>query len=361
MAFNRRKFNKISTTEELEKFILNMGVDKFPWGELRDVHPRTMITEDFIRKYKDYIDWDDIWYGECTEQFIREFEDKVNWRQVTYHADKFSLDFIRTYKDKLNWTSLSMQGMGDSFYEEFIDYVNWEYFKSPNVSEDFIRKYKDKIDWNPLHLNVGSIMSNKSSKFLWEMRDYIQDWDQVLRYNKHYVEFAMEHKDIVLANRSRFADYLPLPDNATDEFIEAFSDHINWYTVFCQKDFDPKFALKHLDKLPRIAGSLNDYHMKQFIKMIDELPDNEYTNKIKKVLDMEVDYDYLVENDMFEDTYYEDDDGDELNAEDAFVETYGDEKKYTVRYLMLDSYKQDPPIDESFAVTIFDNIYSFED
>ena len=58
--------------------------------------------ENFIRKFKDKVDWSRIsQYKKLSEDFIREFKDKVNWYGISYHQI-LSEEFKNEFKHELN-------------------------------------------------------------------------------------------------------------------------------------------------------------------------------------------------------------------------------------------------------------------
>ncbi len=63
------------------------------------------------------------------------------------------------------------------------------------------------------------------------------------------------------------------------------------------------------------------------------------------------DYDYLVENDIL--GYYGD--------EDIFYDCYGDEKKYPVQRLMLDSIRKSKALEDYSALSVFQNILALDE
>ena len=66
-----------------------------------------MLSDDFIRKFQDKVDWDFISGSvPLTEFFIDEFQHKINWDLVS-KSQNLSEDFIRQYQDKLDWKWLS--------------------------------------------------------------------------------------------------------------------------------------------------------------------------------------------------------------------------------------------------------------
>ena len=95
------------------------------------------------------------------------FEDEEDWWKCRENwitlcgdeLDNLSIDFIRTYKEYLDWETISKfkEDITKDFYEEFKDKIDIDYFCINFISsidgglEDFtymdFYKLKDKIDW----------------------------------------------------------------------------------------------------------------------------------------------------------------------------------------------------------------------
>ena len=66
-----------------------------------------MLSDDFIRKFQDKLDWDFISGSvPLTENFIEEFQDKIRWYLVS-KSQNLSEDFVRQHQDMLDWKWLS--------------------------------------------------------------------------------------------------------------------------------------------------------------------------------------------------------------------------------------------------------------
>lgn len=85
-------------------------------------------------------------YQTLSESFIRKYKDKVNWSAITRHQ-KMSTAFINEFKDKVDWNFISKQF---------------------NLSEAFIRRFHDKLDWPSIMQSQElprSVMSKLKSEF----------------------------------------------------------------------------------------------------------------------------------------------------------------------------------------------------
>jgi len=107
------------------------------------------MTESFIEKYKDKVDWVYISsYQKLSEGFIEKFKDRVDWFHIS-RTQKLSESFIEKYKNKVNWICISTnQKLSESFIKKHKNKVNWNFISTyQKLSESFIEKHKDKVKW----------------------------------------------------------------------------------------------------------------------------------------------------------------------------------------------------------------------
>ena len=92
-----KQFKEIKNKLELEKYY----DPDFDWNNL-DFYRNNTLTEDFIRKFQNDVNWDCI--SSCqklSEDFIREFKNKVNWWYVSKYQ-KLSEEFKEEFKKELH-------------------------------------------------------------------------------------------------------------------------------------------------------------------------------------------------------------------------------------------------------------------
>jgi len=74
-----------STQGLIDIFTKGYGKDIKKWYWI-EISKYQYLTEDFIREFKDKVDWWYIsYYQELSEPFIREFKDKVDWWYISYY------------------------------------------------------------------------------------------------------------------------------------------------------------------------------------------------------------------------------------------------------------------------------------
>lgn len=93
------------------------------------------LSEDFIRVFKDYVDWDIVsCMQNLSENFIRQFKNYVDWERISA-TQKLSEDFIREFKDKVNWINVMK-------YQDFSDKMC---DMSENEFNDAVTKNEEEI------------------------------------------------------------------------------------------------------------------------------------------------------------------------------------------------------------------------
>ena len=118
------------------------------YGGWRELSEHQFLSEDFIREFKDKVNWGCIsHYQHLSEDFIREFKDEVTWGWVLI-SQRLSEDFIREFADRVTWVYLSMhQQLSEDFIREFKDKVDWYCISAyQHLSKEFIEEFKDRLD-----------------------------------------------------------------------------------------------------------------------------------------------------------------------------------------------------------------------
>lgn len=80
---------------------------------------------------------------------VKEFAEQLNWGKFTYDTCKFmSIDFIRKYKDYIDWGCLCHnRELSEDFIREFADYVSWYFISlSQNISDEFRAEFKEYLE-----------------------------------------------------------------------------------------------------------------------------------------------------------------------------------------------------------------------
>lgn len=124
-------------------------------------------SDDYIRKYKDKIDWDEISENEnIREDFIIKFQDKLNWELISKHQN-LRESFIRTYKNNCYWPIISIyQNLSETFIKDFAYSVCWPMiFQYQILSEKFIREsiIKYNILYTEYIYKLGNLCTRRTT------------------------------------------------------------------------------------------------------------------------------------------------------------------------------------------------------
>lgn len=162
----------LDCTDLLDKEVIKQGftisedfinkalhLEYFTLEDIGDLNMNTYsgFSSDFISKYKEYINWTRmILYistqSDSFENYIDIIDDRELWKAIS--ANDLSIDFIREYKDKLDWQYLSMVKIFTEDEKlEFSNYIITPVQKDIS-DESFINsdnlKFTDKISQEEL-------------------------------------------------------------------------------------------------------------------------------------------------------------------------------------------------------------------
>jgi len=120
---------------------------------------RQELTVDFIREFKEYLNWDIITnFFLSSEVFIREFQDKVVWDTISSKMkfrNDYDYDFFEEFSDRFNWIKISKWGnMDEHFVIKFEEYLDWNIISGvQGLTEYLIRRFNHKINWENFNRN----------------------------------------------------------------------------------------------------------------------------------------------------------------------------------------------------------------
>ena len=120
---------------------------------------RQELTVDFIREFKEYLNWDIITNNFLSsEVFIREFKDNVVWDTISSRMkfrNEYDYDFFEEFVDRFNWIKISRWGnMDEYFVIKFEEHLDWNIISSvQGLTEYLIRRFNHKINWENFDRN----------------------------------------------------------------------------------------------------------------------------------------------------------------------------------------------------------------
>ena len=156
-----------------EKIIRNR-INSFKFFIIYRTFPPNKLSEKFIEKFQDKVDWDLISeYQKLSECFIRKFQNKVSWDDISA-CQKLSEDFIEEFQDKVEWFFISQH---------------------QKLSEKFILKH-----WNILNHNLIIVHQKGLTPdfLLWLYRtDQTYDYNLLKKKNDDFLEYSKKIEEEV--------------------------------------------------------------------------------------------------------------------------------------------------------------------
>ncbi len=232
--------------------------ENYSSSEIRDMCRRQKLSKKTLREMQEHLDWDTIsQYQPLTEELMFEFKDKINWSQLIRWNKKIQLteQFVEKMADYIDWTALSRSRfLSEEFVQKHADVLDADAlfgnYKNRNihtinvldhflkngwrdkykwlnniyegVTFEFVREYKDIIKF----CRIMNCFSNKIEKFVDEFGQYFtrEDWDTAERflYNASF-DFIVKYSE-----HWRYTTYSnPLGYHNNNNFTEEQKDFIN--------------------------------------------------------------------------------------------------------------------------------------
>ena len=127
----------------------------FDWNDYK-FYSNNILSEDFIREFKDKVDWSAICrYQKLSEEFIEEFQDKLYWKHISCYQE-LSVEFIKKFRHKIDWELLSCSKyIDEDTLRKFQYSIDWDrvsrfaefrFLTDKQLSEKFIEEFQNKLD-----------------------------------------------------------------------------------------------------------------------------------------------------------------------------------------------------------------------
>jgi hypothetical protein len=133
----------IISNYKLSDNFLRKYIDKFTDSEWRSISVFQNLSLDFIRDFKDKLDWLQIYKNqELTEDFIEEMDHKTYWDVITSHQKYLSEQFIERHSNEINFNWKNIRRYQKNVSKEFID----KHFIDIMTAKSLKGGYKNKRD-----------------------------------------------------------------------------------------------------------------------------------------------------------------------------------------------------------------------
>ena len=167
------------------------------------------LTDENLELFKDYINIDEIIRNRCdlTKEFINKYCLTTERLEILASHQYLTEDFIEKYKDIIDWKSVSKyQKLSENFIERYDNLVNWKSVsKYQKLSESFIEKYSDKVEWYLIsvyqRLSNGFIKKYKKKLYYNDICKY-QKLNKPKIFKNFYNFYHYTDKQIELINKN---------------------------------------------------------------------------------------------------------------------------------------------------------------
>ena len=254
------------------------------------VSQQTELPIEFIREYKDYLNWSHICKCQTlTEDLIDEFAFRLtytNWRYISEYQ-KLSEKMIAKYANKVDWYYITLhQKLSPAFIKRFQDEIHWEKLAGrKKLSEQFIKQFYHKIPMK--HLAIHNGLSNEFIIDLLKNKNLpienIIMFNTFNYYPEPVLEYIIDHKDELTAHIGMMDDLHTIVSeicrkaSLSEAFLEKYIDYVNWAYVASEQNISKKFISKYEKYLMPEAERILELNekispdVKQFVR--DLLPD----------------------------------------------------------------------------------------
>jgi len=237
---------------------------------LNNANTFTIIDEEFVREYKDVINWNTLSkanfeLGNFSNSFFKEFADRINWQFFFYNNNFLDLETIEEVKDNFDtetWNTLSFRSQSAYLTEDFIE-TNFEKLKpslinlmhqNSKLTESFIEKHYNDIDPRFLFKNYMPEAGNYykfSESFLKKHKDDIDPTCFINEVRPTDLELAKALEKGLITDNATF-NYENISIDFVDVNVDKFSGPvILWFLSDVQeknKKFDVENFIRHHQK-----------------------------------------------------------------------------------------------------------------
>lgn len=237
---------------------------KLSEGFMEDFLPRVIGNINIFNYFKPSDAFIDKYFGDLVKYGIHSVKVKEsildkhsnliqNWEHVCYYQI-LSESFIEKYADKVDWHSIfRYQKLSIQFIEKWGGYKVknfWELISAyQKLPIDFIRKNKDNLDWSTMWLSLNVEVAREFGDLIrWKKINYYG----ILYFDDEFLDEFGHYLDLKkLVNLSSFNKVL-----CSESFLEKNLKKIPLNSIFATQAVSPDFILKYSGKFTKTSKSL---------------------------------------------------------------------------------------------------------
>lgn len=152
---NETNIHEFITEDDIVQLLRNHDATKLNW--MRIFNSKILLSNEFIVKHIEYIDWN--WMTRQMDEsiLIRYGTRIVQWNCQLYGKPR-TFEFLTLNQGKFDWNMVSRSPpdwFNDIHFENFGSMMDWHYLTkfSKKMDVRIISKYSDKLDWEWISAN----------------------------------------------------------------------------------------------------------------------------------------------------------------------------------------------------------------
>lgn len=129
----------------------------------------THWSADFLIRFQEYMLPEAVAKSDnLTDEVIEKCGAVINWRLISLHRE-LTEEFIEKYKDKLDWDIICCRSIDIDLLDKYASYLKWDMISIwCRLTRKFIIKHKDKLDLNIL----------EQRKYLYKISPFARPYDE---------------------------------------------------------------------------------------------------------------------------------------------------------------------------------------
>lgn len=219
------------------------------------------MSEDFIEKHIDKINPHQLigWKKNMSEKHLRGLIFNSN-KEIAHEwsngskQDIRTIDFLREFRDKIDWDTYIIQHnikqYPPNFYKEFTNKLHFDMLEGcVKMDEQFIERYAEQWNWENI---MGC--QNLSEKCIKRNIGRLKKLDTLFynqRPSEKFIEWILKHqkRKFNLTAKKNWTLISTTRDNLSEAFIEKHANEVSWYEILTKQKVSPEFMKKWLWKL----------------------------------------------------------------------------------------------------------------
>lgn len=200
---------------------------------------QNIVDNNEITYYENMIDWDNIDYSIIPLSIINKNIDKINWDLFTTQY-KLNENLIELYKSNINWDLLDYDNLffTENFISKFYNNIVWEkYLVHRTFNYDFLNQY--------------NIFNNINNFKVYLIKNVVNNDILFHRLNIYILQLKINNSNITKDDINSLVDTICTYQRLNYDFINSFSEILNFKLLGMYQDLDDDIIIKYIDKFDK--------------------------------------------------------------------------------------------------------------